>query len=328
MKTKKIITASLVGILALSSAGTMLAFGGGNGGGNGNGGGCKGDIVCMKERQATGGQKKGKNMQSNSKEGMKKHGEGKNMQSNSKECMKKHGDNDEKLNELKNSPLQEMSEADKENISHMREEEKIARDVYITLYQKWGVKSFDNISKSEEKHMDAVKILIDKYGLEDSMKSGEVGVFNNPEFQKLYDDLIEKGFKSKADAIQVGMTIEDLDIYDLEKFMKETSNEDILRVFDNLNKGSMNHMRAFDKQLKKEGSTYKAQFITEERMNDILNGSDDRHEDKGEKKWGNKENGKSDGMGSHGEGKNEVGERASSQGGFWAAVWNFFNFWK
>jgi len=136
MKTKKIITASLVGILALSSAGTMLAFGGGNGGGNGNGGGCKGDIVCMKERQATGGQKKGKNMQSNSKEDMKKHGEGKNMQSNSKECMKKHGDNDEKLNELKNSPLQEMSEADKENISHMREEEKIARDVYITLYQK------------------------------------------------------------------------------------------------------------------------------------------------------------------------------------------------
>jgi len=132
--------------------------------------------------------------------------------------------------------------------------------------------------------MDAVKILIDKYGLEDSMKSGEVGVFNNPEFQKLYDDLIEKGFKSKADAIQVGMTIEDLDIYDLEKFMKETSNEDILRVFDNLNKGSMNHMRAFDKQLKKEGSTYKAQFITEERMNDILNGSDDRHKDKGEKK--------------------------------------------
>ena len=118
--------------------------------------------------------------------------------------------------------------------------------------------------------MNAVKILIDKYSLEDSMKSNDIGVFNDPYFQKLYDDLMEKGLKSKKDALEVGMTIEDVDIYDLEKFMTETDNTDIKTIFTNLNNGSMNHMRAFKRQLDMLGENYKAQYITEERMNKIL----------------------------------------------------------
>ena len=44
-------------------------------------------------------------------------------------------------------------------LMYMREEEKLARDVYATLYEKWGTRIFNNIRVSEQRHMDAVKAL-------------------------------------------------------------------------------------------------------------------------------------------------------------------------
>ena len=105
--------------------------------------------------------------------------------------------------------------------------------------------------------------------------SDESGVFSDDTLQKLYDDLVTKGSKSLLDAIEVGMTIEDLDIYDLEREIAATNNTDIVTVYSNLRDGSENHMRAFYKQLEKNGGSYDAQYITDERMTEILAGSND-----------------------------------------------------
>ncbi len=158
----------------------------------------------------------------------------------------------------------------------MREEEKLARDVYITLYEKWNLRTFTNISKAEQTHMDAMKLLVDRYGLDDPMTTNEGGVFTNPELQKLYNDLVAQGSTSLENAVKVGSTIEGLDIYDLERLMKTADNDDVLIVYQNLLKGSRNHLRSFDRQLQRNGSSYTAQYLTQQAYDRIAQSSQER----------------------------------------------------
>jgi hypothetical protein len=167
-------------------------------------------------------------------------------------------------------PIQELSSEEIDGLMQMREEEKLARDVYLTLYDIWGIPTFYNISQSEQTHMDAVKALLDKYDLEDPIKDFTIGIFSDENLQKLYNELVSEGQKSIVDALKVGATIEDLDIYDLDKFLEETDNKDIQLVYENLKQGSENHMRAFVKVLEKYNASYSAQYISPDYLSEIL----------------------------------------------------------
>ena len=140
----------------------------------------------------------------------------------------------------------ELTEAEELNILHMREEEKLARDVYLVMYELWGAEIFANISESEQRHMDAVKNLITRYALTDPVSDDTVGVFTNPGFKELYDTLIESGSASLEEALKVGVSIEELDIADLELALEEPTKRNIQRVFENLLEGSTNHLEAFN----------------------------------------------------------------------------------
>lgn len=166
-----------------------------------------------------------------------------------------------------------LSSSDISGLLQMREEEKLANDVYITLYNVWGIRAFYNISKSEQTHMQAVKGLLDQFGLKDPVTDFTVGVFKDQKLQKLYDDLVAEGKKSRIDALKVGATIEDLDIYDLKNLISETTNQDIIAVYTNLLNGSYNHMRAFISQLKSYNAIYTPQYITQKEFDQILAGS-------------------------------------------------------
>lgn len=173
-------------------------------------------------------------------------------------------------------PMQDLSGAEKAGLLLMREEEKLARDVYQVLYKKWNHLTFAQIARSEQQHMDALRMLLDKYSLIDPIKTSEQGVFTDIKLQKLYDSLIEKGEKSLVDALQVGATIEDLDIKDLYELIDETDNRDIQIVYQNLVKGSRNHMRAFIGRLAINNSSYEAQFLMAKEIDDIVNSSPER----------------------------------------------------
>ena len=153
----------------------------------------------------------------------------------------------------------------------MREEEKLARDVYLYLYDVWGTNIFTNISDAEQTHMDAVLRLIQKYDLADPAQSTLPGIFTDPMLQGLYDSLTAQGSASLIDAYLVGATIEDLDIYDLQRLLLLIDNEDITVVFDNLEKGSRNHMRAFSARLADLNVVYTPVYISEEEYAAIIN---------------------------------------------------------
>jgi hypothetical protein len=136
-------------------------------------------------------------------------------------------------------------------LQYMREEEKLARDVYLALYAKWKMPIFSNIASSEQKHMDAIKTLLGRYGIADPAADNGPGVFDNEKIQDLYSSLMEKGVLSKKDALEVGVIIEETDIDDLTSALELTSHTDITNTYTNLRLGSYNHLSAFKSQLAK-----------------------------------------------------------------------------
>lgn len=136
------------------------------------------------------------------------------------------------------------------HITYVREEEKLARDVYLMLYEKYQALIFGNISESEQRHMDALKGLIVKYGLEDPVEDDTIGVFTNLFLADLYDKLVARGNENYCEALQVGLDIENLDIKDIEEALGDTAvkAKDVIRVFNNLLSGSYNHLNAFTSQ--------------------------------------------------------------------------------
>lgn len=165
----------------------------------------------------------------------------------------------------------DLTEAEIAGLLYMREEEKLARDVYLALYAEWGLPLFQNIARSEQTHTDAVKGLLDRFGLADPADGTAAGEFTNPDLQALYEDLVALGAQSLSDALKVGATIEDLDIFDLQNNLAEVENVYIRRVYENLTKGSRNHLRAFVSTLGRQtGESYQPQYLSEDEFASIV----------------------------------------------------------
>ena len=166
--------------------------------------------------------------------------------------------------------LTPLTELEKNDLLFLREEEKLARDIYIYAYTKYQNTVFNSISQSEQKHMDNVLSILNQYSIPDPA-STQIGVFNNAALQSLYNQLKSQVDISAPESLKVGATIEELDINDIDDFIANTSNSKILNMYDKLNCGSKNHIRSFTDQLKAVGITFVPQFITLEEYNTILN---------------------------------------------------------
>ena len=171
---------------------------------------------------------------------------------------------------IKDIPESQLSEEEIVGLILMREEEKLARDIYNALGEKWGINIFTNIAKSEQTHTDAVKVLLDRYEIEDPVKDDSVGIFTSPELDELYRNLLEQGSLSLLDALIVGAIVEDLDIKDLNELSAETDNADIIATYNNLNKGSRNHLRAFMGQIENNNGSYSPQYISQAEFENII----------------------------------------------------------
>ena len=168
-----------------------------------------------------------------------------------------------------------LNQQEKDAIQYMREEEKLARDVYNFLYDKWNTNPFDNIRQSEQTHMDRMKTLISTYRLADpvTMNNDKQGVFQNIFLQQQYNELITAGSRSLAEALKAGAKIEELDIADLEERIKQTARQDILSAYNDLKRASENHLRAFVRRLTAQGVSYTPVLLEQTAFDRIVAGS-------------------------------------------------------
>lgn len=161
-------------------------------------------------------------------------------------------------------PLESLSTAESASLTYMREEEKLAHDVYARLNTLWGSQTpvFGNIAQSEATHTEAVRLLLVRYSLPDPADNLSEGLFVAPVLQQLYYDLTAQGSTSLINALRVGAAIEEIDILDLENALPTIDNQDIRQVYANLLKGSRNHLRAFVQALAQQGVTYTPAYLT------------------------------------------------------------------
>ncbi len=169
----------------------------------------------------------------------------------------------------------ELTASEQNDLLVLREEEKLARDVYLYSFDKYGTTIFNNIASSEQNHMNKVLSLINLYQLQDPVLPNR-GEFNNQELQTLYNDLTAQASISLTEALKAGATIEDLDIKDIAEFENRTNNSTILNVYAKLKCGSRNHMRGFYGELVNNGVTYTAQFITALELESIITSSNEQ----------------------------------------------------
>lgn len=166
-----------------------------------------------------------------------------------------------------------LTAQEKSDLIFMREEEKLARDVYLTLYDVWGTPVLANIALSEQQHMDAILNLLNLYKLPDPSVGKLVGEFVNAELQALYNELVERGRQSVVEALKVGGVIEETDIEDLVTAMDTARPANIDNVYQNLLNGSYNHLRSFASNLHAlTGEPYTAQVVSQSVVDSILNG--------------------------------------------------------
>jgi hypothetical protein len=205
--------------------------------------------------------------------------------------------------------VEDLTEADIAGLLLMREEEKMAHDVYVYFFEKYGLTIFDRISNSESKHAESVLRLIEHFELADPTIA-EAGVFANEELQALYNELIAIGDESVEAALAAGALIEETDIEDLQILIDGTENADILTVYGKLLNGSFNHLKGFVRTLSSYDVTYEPQILTQEVFEAILatpngNGS------QGNRGNGGHGNGNSKGGGQGGNG-NQGGQGGSN----------------
>jgi len=167
-----------------------------------------------------------------------------------------------------------LTQTETEALLFMLEEEKLARDTYEFLDNQWALAQFANIKLSEQSHMDAVISLLEQNAV--SYNVLPYGEFANSDLQGFYDQFITVGTQSQIQALQVGATIEDLDIVDLEDWINEIDNPTIIAVFRNLQCGSRNHLRSFTSALVNLGSEYVPQFLSQQEYDEIVAGNNEQ----------------------------------------------------
>lgn len=165
------------------------------------------------------------------------------------------------------TPAGVISEAD---LVFLREEEKLARDVYLTLHDRWGHGIFASIAESEQRHTSAVDRLLEARGIPDPVVDDRVGAFTDPVIAGLYEALVDLGSISETDALVAGATIEDMDILDITEMLHRTDAPDVIRALEALRSGSHSHARAFHEVLVDRGVIYVPQYTAQAEWDAVL----------------------------------------------------------
>jgi hypothetical protein len=186
-------------------------------------------------------------------------------------CGSSSSSNDTNNQDNQSSQYEQYIEASKSNLSddvkealnYMGDEERLAYDLYLKLYDTSGANQFYNIAtKSEIEHITAVKQMLEKYDINDTelynheVEDLNAGEYANEHINELYEELYTKGIKTKQDALEVGCIVEVVDVDDLDLYIGYTIDSnasDVQGVFEYLRAGSYNHYWAFDTGLKNLG---------------------------------------------------------------------------
>lgn len=193
-----------------------------------------------------------------------------------------------------------LDPAEETHLIFMREEEKLARDVYLTFAQWYPDQPVFNTiaTTSEQTHTDTMRDKLDQYDLEDPNPHTNnlpeiLGVFTGDTygeyFTEKFHQLTDMGSRSELDALYVGAFIEELDMHDIIECpqvivdmdngvgeggcgLSYTDERALINAYSSLVDGSESHLRAYVGQIEAVIGigNYQAQYLTQEEVDAIL----------------------------------------------------------
>lgn len=140
--------------------------------------------------------------------------------------------------------------------------EKVAMDYYDAMYEKYGIITFRNLSRSEKQHIECIQLLIKEMGNPDLFDLQKVGEFNNRDLQDLYGKVIALGMESLNHAMIASANLEERNIHEVEALMTISDEEDFQFSLSNLLKSAKCHLNVMVCQLKHEGVGYRPVLLT------------------------------------------------------------------
>lgn len=138
-----------------------------------------------------------------------------------------------------------LTEQQKTTLAAMAQEEKLAHDLYAAFADKYPAAVFDRTAASETQHLTAIRTLLDRYGLADPTAGKPAGQFSDPAVQASHDKLLSQGQANQAAALQVGQTVEQTDINDLQTALDGLTAPDVQQLYTHLRTASQHHLTAF-----------------------------------------------------------------------------------
>lgn len=143
------------------------------------------------------------------------------------------------------APMGTLTSAQQAVLVSMSQEEKLAHDVYVALAAKFPADyQFARIARSESMHQAALRALLVRYGITDVTAGLANGQFATDRFQNLYRDLLGQA-TTPANALDVGIAVEKLDIADLTAALNGLTAPDVTQVYTTLRNASEHHLAAF-----------------------------------------------------------------------------------
>lgn len=160
------------------------------------------------------------------------------------------------------SRAQPLGADEQRDLQRIREQRKLARDLYWDLAKHWGSLVLVRLGAAEQTHLNTLDTLLDHYGLSDPVAGHAVGESGDPKFQALHVQIVEVGHRSEMAASQAGLLVEEMSLSDLAAARARTRQPEIAAVYDDLLRNSRNHLRALFRQMQRFEGEYVPQSLS------------------------------------------------------------------
>lgn len=164
-----------------------------------------------------------------------------------------------------------LSAAERAHLVRAREEQKMARDLYMAFAEAYpDARVFRSLEREEGYHMGRVYELLTTYEIPDPVGAHGPGYFEDQELQRLYTAALAEGRTSYAAALRATARVEELDLVDLARALDASTTPALDRVFEQLARGSRRHLRTAVQALAAAGETYAPQHLSREAFDAVL----------------------------------------------------------
>lgn len=139
----------------------------------------------------------------------------------------------QQVNTAQNTTTAALSEQEAADLALAIQEEYTAMNTYQAIMAKLGeIQPFSRIARSEQKHVNALIRVAERYGVEVPENAGAIADIE---------------WTTYAEACQLGVTFEQLDADLYDELLPKTTNPALVRVYTNLQRASLNkHLPAFE----------------------------------------------------------------------------------